>query len=69
MTNQLKCGKIDKMRKVICPITKKVFDCRNCEAIVDGEKCRYMVRDEIAEQDFKFVRKILEKEFKDRREI
>jgi len=57
------------MRKVICPITKKVFDCRNCEAIVDGEKCRYMVRDEIAEQDFKFVRKILEKEFKDRREI
>lgn len=50
------------MRKAICPITKKVFDCRKCEAIVDGEKCRYMVRDEIAEKDFEFVRKILEKE-------
>ncbi len=54
------------MRKAFCPITKKVFDCRNCNAIIDGEKCRYMVRDEIAEQDFEFVRKILEKEMNEK---
>ena len=50
------------MKKVICPITKKPFDCQSCKAIVDGEKCRYMVRDEIAEGDFEFVRKVIEKE-------
>ena len=50
------------MRKAICPITKRVFDCQHCEAIIDGEKCRYMVRDEIAEKDFEFVRKVLEVE-------
>ncbi len=54
------------MKKALCPITKKVFDCQNCNAIVEGEKCRYMVRDEIAEQDFKFVRKILEKELNEK---
>ena len=50
------------MRKALCPITKKVFDCLSCKAIVDGEKCPYMVRDDLAEKDFKFVRKIVEKE-------
>ena len=50
------------MKRELCPLTKKVFNCQKCTAIVDGEKCRYMVRDEIAEGDFKFARKIIEKE-------
>ena len=50
------------MRKTICPITKKSFDCQKCKALVDGKPCRYWVRDEIAEGDFEFVRKILEGE-------
>lgn len=54
------------MKRAVCPITKKVFDCHNCTAIIDGEKCRYMVRDEIAEQDFEFVRKIIEREMNEK---
>ncbi len=54
------------MKKAICPITKKIFDCRHCNAIVDNEKCRYMVRDEIAEQDFEFVRKVIERELNEK---
>ena len=54
------------MKKANCPITKKVFDCQHCNAIVDGEKCRYMVRDELAEQDFEFVRKVIEKEMNEK---
>ncbi len=50
------------MKKAICPVTKRVFDCQTCKAIVDNQKCPYMTRDDIAERDFKFVRKILERE-------
>ncbi len=50
------------MKKAICPITKKVFDCQSCKAMVDGKKCPYMTRDDIAERDFRFVRKVLERE-------
>ena len=50
------------MKKAICPITRRVFDCQTCTAIVDNQKCPYMVRDDIAERDFKFVRKIVERE-------
>ncbi len=52
------------MKKAICPITKQVFDCQSCKAMVDGKKCPYMTRDDIAERDFRFVRKVLEREMK-----
>lgn len=50
------------MKKAICPITKKVFDCQLCKVIVDGEKCPYMLRDEQTERELKFLRKVVEGE-------
>jgi len=50
------------MKKAICPITKKVFDCLKCRIIVDGEKCPYMLRDEQTDRELKFLRKIVEGE-------
>jgi len=54
------------MKKAICPITKKVFDCLDCRAIVDGERCRYWAKDDEATKDFRFVRKVLEKEMNEK---
>jgi RNA polymerase subunit RPABC4/transcription elongation factor Spt4 len=54
------------MKRALCPITKKVFDCQKCTAIVDGEKCPFMVRDEIAEKEFEFVRRVIEKEMNEK---
>ena len=54
------------MKKAMCPITKKAFDCQTCTAIVDGKKCPYMTRDDIAERDFKFVRRIVEREMNEK---
>ena len=50
------------MKRGICPITKKVFDCQNCTAIADGEKCPYMLRDEQTERELKFLRRVVERE-------
>ena len=50
------------MGKAICPITKRVFDCQKCKAIVDGEKCPYMLRDEQTERELAFLRKVIERE-------
>ncbi len=50
------------MRKAICPITKKIFDCLECKEIVDGEKCPYMLRDEQTERELAFLRKVIERE-------
>lgn len=55
------------MKKSICPITKKIFNCQSCKAVLDGEICRYSVRDSIAEGDFRFVRKVLEREMNENR--
>ncbi len=54
------------MKRASCPITKRVFDCRSCTAVIDGEKCPYMARDEIAEADFEFVRKVIEREMNEK---
>ncbi len=54
------------MRKDICPITKKIFDCQKCKAIIDGEKCPYMFRDEQTERELKFLRKVVEKEMNEK---
>jgi len=54
------------MKRAICPITKQVFTCQTCTAIVDGEKCPYMTRDDIAEKDFRFVRRQIEKEMEEK---
>ena len=52
------------MKRIICPVTKKVFDCKVCLAIADNEKCPYMLRDEQTEKELKFLRKIVERELK-----
>lgn len=57
------------MKKTKCPITKKVFDCRQCLVITDEEKCPYMLRDEQTECELKFLRKIVEEEFKSIKEL
>jgi len=50
------------MKKAICPVTNKSFDCLKCQAIVDGDKCPYMLRDEQTERELKFLRKVIERE-------
>uniref|UniRef100_A0A6M3JTQ0 Uncharacterized protein n=1 Tax=viral metagenome TaxID=1070528 RepID=A0A6M3JTQ0_9ZZZZ len=54
------------MKKAICPITKKPFDCLECFAIVDGEKCPYMLRDEQTERELNFLRKVIEREMNEK---
>uniref|UniRef100_A0A6M3LS85 Uncharacterized protein n=1 Tax=viral metagenome TaxID=1070528 RepID=A0A6M3LS85_9ZZZZ len=54
------------MRKAICPITNKPFDCLRCEEIVDDEKCPYMLRDEQTERELKFLRKVIEREINEK---
>ncbi|MFH1231115.1 MAG: hypothetical protein V1709_06415 [Planctomycetota bacterium] len=49
------------MKKAICPITKKVFDCQNCTAIKD-EACVYWEFDECVDHTLKFLRELVEKE-------
>ncbi len=53
------------MKKALCPITKKVFDCLKCKAIIDGEKCPFMLRDEQTERELRFLRKIVENEMRE----
>jgi len=50
-------------KQIKCPITNKAFNCLKCQAIVDGEKCPYMLRDEQTERELKFLRKLIEREF------
>jgi len=54
------------MRRGICSITNKVFDCLNCTAIEDGEECPYMVHDEATEYNLRFSRKLAEKEMREK---
>ena len=54
------------MGKIICPITKKEFDCLKCSVIVEGEKCPYMLRDEQTEREMQFLRKIIEREMSEK---
>lgn len=50
------------MTRTICPITEKPFDCLECLAIKDDEKCPYMVFDKAVEFTLKFLAKRKEKE-------
>jgi len=50
------------MRKAVCPISKKPFNCSDCTLIVDGEKCPYMTLDKQNEKILRFIRKVVEKE-------
>ena len=54
------------MGKVICPITKKVFDCLKCREIIDDESCPYMLRDEQTERELAFLRKVIEREMNEK---
>ncbi len=54
------------MKKTICPITNKIFDCQECKAIAEDEQCPYMLRDEQTERELKFLRKIVEKELNEK---
>ena len=55
------------MTNTLCPITKKLFDCLACTAIVDGEKCPYMLRDEQTEHELEFLRRLIEREMDEKR--
>ncbi len=55
------------MKKAICPITKKPFDCLKCRAIVGNEKCPYMLRDEQTDRELKFLRKVIEREISEKK--
>jgi len=49
------------MKRAICPITKKVLDCKNCESIKDA-KCPYWEFDQAVEYTIKFIRELIENE-------
>ncbi len=47
------------MKRETCPITKKVFDCKHCQAIGLDGKCPYMRLDEWSEETLKVMRELV----------
>lgn len=48
------------MRKVICPITKKEFNCQNCT--IKDERCPYFEFDKCIDHTLKFIRELVDNE-------
>ena len=52
------------MKKAICPITRKPFECNHCKAVGINGKCPYMIADEWIDDTFRTIRKLVEEEIK-----
>ena len=50
------------MRKTVCPLTNKPFNCKDCDWIDKSGKCLYMKADDFVEKSFKTIRKQILKE-------
>jgi hypothetical protein len=51
------------MKKAICPITGKYFECLKCNAPKD-DRCPFMQFDECIQKTLKFIREVVENESK-----
>ncbi len=49
-------------KKLICPITNKVFDCQKCKEPDKNDRCPYHEWDETIEHTIQFIRKLVERQ-------
>ncbi len=53
------------MGEIICPVTKKKFDCQKCTAVAVKKYCPYWKFDQAVEDTIKLIRKLVEQEVRD----